>query len=235
MMYIFFFFFGKLIRVTSRFYPLSLFFLYIQNERNQSFLAPQIIWHKQNHLCLFSVLGHHLRMPYWNLSIELSEEGNVAVYSYSVASRMSALTPSEREHVSCSVVSHSLRPHQLKPTRFLCPWNSPGKTTGVGSHSLLQGIFLTQEVNMSLPHCRQILDHLDHLSHQGIVSVLKPFGNFFFFSVLVLLLLDFFTLWWDPGKMHQKGKWVECLCPHSSIGLHPNPRQLQHALVCMFL
>ena len=128
-------------------------------------------------------------MPYWNLSIELSEEGNVAVYSYSVASRMSALTPSEREHVSYSVVSHSLRPHQLKPTRFLCPWNSPGKTTGVGSHSLLQGIFLTQELNLSLPHCRQILDHLDHLSHQGIVSVLKPFGNFFFFQFLYCFCL----------------------------------------------
>ena len=27
--------------------------------------------------------------------------------------------------------------------RLLCPWNSPGKNTGVGLHSLLQGIFLT--------------------------------------------------------------------------------------------
>ena len=43
---------------------------------------------------------------------------------------------------SCSVVSDSLRPH--RPARFLCPWNSPGKNTGVGCHFLLQGIFLTQ-------------------------------------------------------------------------------------------
>ena len=65
---------------------------------------------------------------------------------------------------SCSVVSDSLQPHGLQPARFLCPWNSPGKSTGVGSHSFLQGIFLTQGSNLGLPHCRQILFHL---SHQG--------------------------------------------------------------------
>ena len=38
-----------------------------------------------------------------------------------------------------------LRPHGLQLTRFLYSWDSPGKNTGVGSHALLQGIFLTQE------------------------------------------------------------------------------------------
>ena len=33
---------------------------------------------------------------------------------------------------------------------ILCPWDSPGKNTGVGSHTLLQGIFLTQEWNLLL-------------------------------------------------------------------------------------
>ena len=37
-----------------------------------------------------------------------------------------------------------------KPSRFLGPWNSPGKNTGMGSHSLLQGIFLTQGSNQGL-------------------------------------------------------------------------------------
>ena len=46
---------------------------------------------------------------------------------------------------------------RLYPIRLLCPWNSPGKNTGVVSHSFLQGIFLTQDSNLSLPHCRQIL------------------------------------------------------------------------------
>ena len=41
--------------------------------------------------------------------------------------------------------------HQL-----FCPWNFPGKNTGVGSHSFLQGIFLTQEQNLGLLQCRQI-------------------------------------------------------------------------------
>ena len=41
---------------------------------------------------------------------------------------------------SRSVVSDSLWSHGLEPTRLLCPGNSPGKNTGVVSHSLLQGI-----------------------------------------------------------------------------------------------
>ena len=54
--------------------------------------------------------------------------------------------------------------HSMEPTRFLCPWDSPGKNTGVGSHSFLQGIFLTQGLNKRFLHCRQILYYL---SHQG--------------------------------------------------------------------
>ena len=63
-----------------------------------------------------------------------------------------------------SVVSNSLRPHGLQPTRLLCPWNSLGKSIGVDCHSFLQGIFLTQGLNTGLLHCRQILYCL---SHQG--------------------------------------------------------------------
>ena len=44
-----------------------------------------------------------------------------------------------------------------------CPWNSLGQNTGVGSLSLLQGIFLTQELNWGLLHCRQILYQLSYL------------------------------------------------------------------------
>ena len=38
-------------------------------------------------------------------------------------------------------------------------WNSPDKNTGVGCHSLIQGIFPTQGWNLGLLHCRQILYH----------------------------------------------------------------------------
>ena len=51
---------------------------------------------------------------------------------------------------SHSVVSNSLRPHGLHPTRLLCLWDSPGKNTGVGSHALLQGIFPIQGSNLGL-------------------------------------------------------------------------------------
>ena len=53
-------------------------------------------------------------------------------------------------------------PHVLEPARLLCPWNSPDKIIEVGSHSLLQGIFLTQALNLGLLHCRQILYHLNY-------------------------------------------------------------------------
>ena len=45
----------------------------------------------------------------------------------------------------------------LGTSRLLCPWNSPGKNTGVGSHSLLQGIFPAQGLNPGLLHGRWIL------------------------------------------------------------------------------
>ena len=41
--------------------------------------------------------------------------------------------------VSHSAVSGSLRPHGLQPARLLCPWDSPGKDTGLGCHALLRG------------------------------------------------------------------------------------------------
>ena len=67
-----------------------------------------------------------------------------------------------RESVSCSVMSNFLQPYGLQPARLLCPCNSPGKNIGVGSHSLLQGIFATQGSNLGLLHCRQILYWLSH-------------------------------------------------------------------------
>ena len=48
-----------------------------------------------------------------------------------------------------------LQPHGLYPTRLLCPWDFPGKNTGVGCHFLLQGIFPTQGSNPSLLHCSE--------------------------------------------------------------------------------
>jgi len=46
--------------------------------------------------------------------------------------------------------------------RLLCPSDPPGKNTGVGCHFLLQGIFPTQESNLGLLYCRQILYQLSY-------------------------------------------------------------------------
>ena len=46
----------------------------------------------------------------------------------------------EVENVSHSVVPDSLQPHGPQPTRLLCPWDFPGKNTGMDCHFLLQGI-----------------------------------------------------------------------------------------------
>ena len=62
--------------------------------------------------------------------------------------------------------------------RLLCPWNFPGKGTGVGCHFLLLEIFLTQVLNPSLLHCRQTLYHL---SHQGAhISIKEDISAFCF-------------------------------------------------------
>ena len=71
----------------------------------------------------------------------------------------------------CPVIGSSvpsLRPLGLQPPRLLRPWDFPGKSTGVGCHFLLQGIFLTQGLNPGLPNCRQTLYPL---SHQGSPSI----------------------------------------------------------------
>ena len=52
---------------------------------------------------------------------------------------------------------------------LLCPWNLPGKGTGVGCYFLLQRIFPTQGSKPGLPHCRQMLYHL---SHQGSLQLM---------------------------------------------------------------
>ena len=76
-------------------------------------------------------------------------------------------------------MSDSLRPHEI-----YSPWNFAGQNTGVGSLSLLQGIFPTQGWNPGLLHCRRILYQLSyqevHSSDQFSLSVmsdaLRPHG-----------------------------------------------------------
>ena len=59
-----------------------------------------------------------------------------------------------------SVVSDSVRPHRRQPTRLPCPWDSPGKNTGVGCHFLLQCMKVKSESEVDLP-CPTLSDPMD--------------------------------------------------------------------------
>ena len=77
------------------------------------------------------------------------------------------------ESKSRSIMSNSLQPHG--PYN---PWNSPGENTGVGSLSLLQGLFPTQGSNPDLPYCRRILYQLSHKGSPRIPEwVAYPFSR----------------------------------------------------------
>ena len=74
---------------------------------------------------IFLTQGLNLGLLHWQAdSLPLSHQGS--------PSSITACTV-----FSCSVVSSSLRPNGLQPTRLLCPWDFPGKSTGVGCHCLL--------------------------------------------------------------------------------------------------
>ena len=84
---------------------------------------------------------------------------------------------SKPESKSRSVTSRSLWPRG-SPRELYSPWNSPGQNPGVGGLSLLQGIFLSQGSNHSLPHCKWILYQLSHKGSPRILEwVAYPFSS----------------------------------------------------------
>ena len=88
--------------------------------------------------------------------------------------------------------------------QVLCPWSSPGKNTGVGCHSLLQRIFLTQELNSGLLHCRQILivwHCIKDPDRKGLLCQRADSAAFFRESRLV----DVFDIWEQTER-----SWTTC-------------------------
>ena len=75
---------------------------------------------------------------------------------------------------------HSLRPYGLSFARFLCSWDSLGKNTRVGSHALLQGIFMTQGLNL------RFFTTSTTWEAQGLYG----FGGLFSFSVVMAYRVD---------------------------------------------
>ena len=135
---------------------------------------------------------------------------NIYIYIYILYASFLIHTK-ESGSVSRSVVSNSLQPHIPWPARLLCPWNSPGKNTGVGCHSLLQGIFLTQGSNPQLLHCRWIL-YL--LSHQGAqtTELSKKKKKICPFSLPTLLLNNNSAFIFSQGLSPVCFPWFENHC-----------------------
>ena len=68
-----------------------------------------------------------------------------------------------------------MRPPGLQPARLLCPWNYPGKNTGVDCHFLLKGLFLIQGSNLRLLHWQGGSLPLHHLESPVIhLPGIKP-------------------------------------------------------------
>ena len=104
---------------------------------------------------------------------------------------------------SYSVVSDSLQPHGLY---------SPGQNTGVGSLSLLQGIFPTQGYNPGLPHCRRILYQLSHEGSPRILEwVAYPFSSRSSQPRVSFIAGRFFTNWATREAQGSKDKY--CIIP----------------------
>ena len=110
--------------------------------------------------CVPDCLGYRLNL--YNSSVDCQKV--VLLHLNTFGNRFGEVRLYRWSHKEKSV-SHSVMPDSLQPTkpaRLLCPWDSPGKNTGVHCHFLLQGISLIQGLNLCLLHCRQILYHLSH-------------------------------------------------------------------------
>ena len=115
-------------------------------------------------------VGYAALIPGQGTKISQDEE---QVSPYITKTRQSQINESESVHRS--VMSHSLRPRRLWPSRLLSPWNSPGRNTGVGSHSLLQGIFPTQGLNSGCRHILCPLSHPDQYTDHCLMLISQPF------------------------------------------------------------
>ena len=127
-------------------------------------------------------------------------------------------------------MSNSLRPHGLSPARLPCLWDSPGKNTGVGYYSLLQGIFLTQGSNpglLKLLHCRQILYHLATKEAPSVPFQMSQFvpsggqsiGVSASASVLPMNTQDWFPLGWT-GWISLQSKGLSRVFSNTTVQKH---------------
>ena len=129
--------------------------------------------------------------------------------------------------VSHSVVCDSSGSHGWQPARILCPWDFPGKNTGMSVHALFKGIFLIQGLNLGLPHCRQILYHLSQKGITNCSSIWYPLSvNLLFIvsgdSTLICFLLCYFANYFYPELYLYILQYL-VLCSAFDIGNYSHP------------
>ena len=102
-------------------------------------------------------------------------------------------------------MSDSVRPQRRQPTRLPCPWDSPGKNTGVGCHFLLQCMKVKseKEVIQSYPVLSDPIDcSLRGSSVHGIFQArVLEWGAIAFYDFLPYRFLSLPIFWWFPGKL----------------------------------
>ena len=133
-------------------------------------------------------------------------------------------------HCVYSVVSNSLPPQGLWPTRLLCPWNFPGKNTGVGCHFLQEGIFpMTQGLN---PHFLYLLPwqaNSSPLSHQFSENLFKVTSEFFVHESSGPCLFPDFWSQTSPLAINRykpiQNAWLSAI---KQTAQEQNPRQERH-------
>ena len=120
---------------------------------------------------------------------------STGVFSFSIRHRRSIVERTSEVAQLCPALCDPMDCRFLHPPiRLLHPWNFPGRSTGVGCHFLLQGIFPTQGSNPGLLLCRQMLYHLSHIlvkqlslnCHSFIkqsAMIFTPFYFLFFWTV----------------------------------------------------
>ena len=114
----------------------------------------------------YSCLGNRMDIVAWRATADGFTKTRTHLSNWACTS----MNVKAGESESCSVMSDSLQRHGL-----YSPWNSPGQNTGVGSLSLLPGIFPTQGSSPGFPHCRQILYQLKHKGRPRILGLVAYF------------------------------------------------------------
>ena len=116
-------------------------------------------------------------------------------------------------------MSSSLQPYGLYPARLLHPWDFPDKSTGVGCHFLLQGIFPAQGVNPGLLHCRPTLHRLS----QKMLDMLSGFLNLLSLVLHWASLICVFRIFVKFGEKISHYFFKYFLCTHFSLSFFKPP------------